>query len=159
MPLRSSSRCFNSVVSSIDPWYNPSGVWSAPPDTTVILDDITFAGTGTIITNGTITINNPVREVDSKKPVGFIVKLGDVKVADKSIGMIQGAYFVPNGTFDLSKDSKYGLNMTGSFVAKNFQLRKSDEAAIVRIEYDQNLVDNPPPGFSLLTQVLWTIGK
>jgi len=139
---------------SISSLYPEGAVWkntdSLSPKVNLILDSShQIIGKGTIIVNGNLTVKNGKNiqkwSGDDSYTLGLIV-LGNVTLEGNN--NIEAAIFS-------TENIKIGnnVNMTGSFVAKNFCATGGASCSSlansygIRISYDYRLEDNWPPGF------------
>ena len=104
-----------------DPVVSTATSFSSPPEGKVwyhnkslFLDAKTkFIGSGTVVINGNLEINNEITCEDGKIRLAFLVN-GNIKINSNAIGC--GAYIAANGGIEFS-DSSSG-NLKGIFVAK-----------------------------------------
>lgn len=140
----------------------PDGVYIVNPNYQVglrklygvqILTGILMQGKKTIIIpDGNLYIWNNLTLAPNAS-IGFIVKKGDVEIGS-AVTQADGLYYVPNGKFILYYSTN-PFTIKGLIIAKKFQhLGRAGVGR--RIDWDESIVKNPPPGFSFLLPPVWS---
>jgi len=102
-----------------------------------------------IIENANLILDGSIISQDDLSNLGFIVRNGDVTISNpdpaKSI-KINASFFVPNGTIRVPGYTGYNITLTGSFVAKDFDISDTSGSNINFVQ-DTRGENAWPPGF------------